>query len=247
MSYPSYISQNIEELIDRAPDHILDIIESDDIPNVTITLGNNYKIPVGDQASLSDIITFTIIGALQTEDVVQALQDMAHVSYDDAVNIATDLEFSLFEKARVTLLKKEGEIKTLEFNGQRSKEELRKEIMDTTKRESGLHKNQSTVAPKKPSIIAPGSRSQLMEQLQVIGNIPDDEEINERLQHIHEQIAALKKQEDDNSLESTVALKSFMFGEKGKEMVTPSLRPATYSVAPKEYNVDPYREITEES
>mgnify|MGYP006914134788 CR=1 FL=1 len=246
MSLPSYINDNIEELVENAPPSVLAIIDSDEISNSTIILAEKYAIPVGQQEALADVITYTLLGALQPEDVVQALQDLALLSYDQALDVATELEFSIFEKARISLLKKEGEVKTLEFQGERSKEELRKEIMDTTKREGGLHKNQSTPTPKKPSIIAPGSRAQLMEQLQVISTIPDDEEISERLKHIHDQIEAIKKTEEDNSLDSKIALKSFMFGEKGKEVVTPTLRPATYSVSPKEYNIDPYRELAEE-
>jgi hypothetical protein len=248
MSLPSYINDNIEELVSSAPPSVLAIIDSDEIPEAVVALSETYSIPVGAQEGLSDVITYTLLGALHPDDVVQALQDLVGVTYDQALDIATDLEFSIFEKARISLLKKDGEVKTLEFQGERSKEELRKEIMDTTKRESGLNKSQAIQEPpkKKTSIIAPGSRTQLMEQLQVIGTIPNDEEISERLKHIREQIDAIKKQEEDNSLDSKIALKSFMFGDKGKEMVEPKLRPATYSVTPQEYNIDPYREVVEE-
>lgn len=250
MSNPSYIANNIDELLDNAPDSTLDLIASGEIESATMTLASNYAIPVGYQQPLSDLISYILIGALQPSDVVQAIQDMVLVDADTATKIATDLEHSILEKARISLLNKDGEeVKTLEYQGQKTKEELRKEIMDTTKRESGLNKPQNSnqkEPTKKTKVIAPGSRSQLMEQLQVIGSIPDDEEIGERLKLIQDQIASIKKQEDDNTLKSNLALKNFMFGDKGKEAVTPSLRPATYSVAPKKYNVDPYREIFEE-
>ena len=115
--------------------------------------------------------------------------------------------------------------------------------MDTTKRDSGLNKNQSSPLQKKPTVIALGSRSQLMEQLQVLSSIPNDEEIEERLKHIQEQIGAIKKKEEEDSLDSKIALKSFMFGEKGKTVADPTVNRSTYSVAPTKYNVDPYREI----
>ncbi len=242
---PSYISTNIDELVDQAPDNILDILAGDDIPQTTVILSSNYGIPVGKQELLSDIITYILIGALQPEDVVKAIVEMLELSEEEAIHLAEDLEQSILEKARVSVVKKEGDIKKLEFQGERTKEELRAEIMDTTKRESGINKSQAAKDAKKTTVITPGSRSQLMEQLQVIGSIPDDEEISERLKHIQEQIASIKKVEEDNSLESNIALKSFMFGDKGKETVSPTNRPATYSVAPKEYNVDPYREIAD--
>ncbi len=247
MSTPSYISNNLEELVSNAPDVVLDILEGEDISVATMTLASNYNIPVGNQMALSNVITYLLLGALAPENIIKALTELVEVSEDVAYKIATDLEHSVLEKVRVSLLHKEGaEIKNLEYAGEKTKEELRKEIMDTTKRESGLSKPQSSPQNKRTTVLTPGSRSQLLEQLQVIGSIPDDEEISERLKHIQEQISSIKKQEDDNTLKSNIALKSFMFGEKGKEAVTPTLRPATYSVAPKEYNVDPYREMPED-
>lgn len=242
----TYTNINIGELVNQAPEHILEIVGSGEIGATTMKLASVYDIPVGHQTPLSNVITYVLLGAVLPENTVEALMDLVEIDEDTATNIATDLNNSLFQKARNLLLNKNEEVKTLEYEGEKSKEELRKEIMDTTKRESGINKTQSSGQQKKTTIIAPGSRSQLLEQLQVIGSIPDDEEISERLKHIQEQISSIKKQEDDNTLHSNIALKSFMFGEKGKEAVTPTLRPATYSVAPKEYNVDPYREMAEE-
>ena len=246
MENPSYIAQNIEELIGNAPDNILDIVDSDEIPQAVIALSNTYNIAIGDQEALANIITYILIGALSPEDVVQALQDMANLNSEDAVHVATDLEHSILEKARISLFKKEGEVKKLEFQGEKSKEELRKAIMDTTKRESALTKEQGKPGLTKPKVLTPGSRSQLLEQLQVLSSIPNDEEITTRLTHIQEQISSIKKQEEDNSLKSHIALKSFMFGEKGSSLANPTLKHATYSTAPTEYNVDPYREIAGE-
>lgn len=249
METPDYIAKNIDELIDNAPEGVLDILAENEVGSAVITLSTNYKIPVGKQSALADIITYILIGALQPDDVVEALQDMVEVTSEDAIKIAGDLEHSILEKARISLFTKSGvaEVKTLEFQGQKSKEELRKEILDTTKRESGINKNQATpVDPKKTTVLAPGSRSQLLEQLQVLSTIPNDEEITDRLKHIQEQIGSLKKQEEDHSLTSKIALKSFMFGEKGKETADPTIIRTTYSVAPEKYNVDPYRELAEE-
>jgi type III secretion system FlhB-like substrate exporter len=242
MSTINYSNINIKELVAQAPDHILEVIGSGEIGQTTVTIASQYDIPVGRQVALSNVITYVLLGAILPEDVVQALTDLVQVDEATATKIASDLNTSIFQKVRNLLMNQEEEVKTLEYQGEKSKEELRKEIMDTTKRESGLNKPQSSPQPKKTTVLAPGSRSQLLEQLQVIGSIPDDEEISERLKHIQEQISSIKKQEDDNTLKSNIALKSFMFGDKGKEAVTPTLRPATYSVAPKEYNVDPYRE-----
>lgn len=244
METPSYIATNIDELFDKAPLYIQDLLSDGEVGTTTITLSLNYKIPVSKQTALSNIISFILIGALQPDDVVQALQDLVGVTPEVALHIAEDLEHSILEKARISLLHKEDSVvQTLEFQGTRSKEELRKEILDTTKRESALTKAPVSIGVKKPVVITPGSHSQLLEQLQVLSNIPNDEEIAARLSHIQEQIGALKKQENDNTLESKIALKSFMFGEKGKTVANPKYSKATYSVPPTHYNVDPYREI----
>ena len=250
MSLPSYIKTNQDELFDQASKEVQELIYGGDIESAVVTIASNYKIPVSAQTALSNIISFILIGALDPDDVLEALEELVGVDNETAVKIATDLEHSVLEKARMSLFKKSGgDIKTLEFQGEKSKEELRKELLDTTKRESGISKNQGVpiVKPqeKKSTVLTPGSRSQLLEQLQVLGTIPNDEEITNRLSHIQEQISALKKEEEDNSLTSNIALKSFMFGEKGKEVAETIYGPATYSKAPTEYNVDPYREVAE--
>ncbi len=246
MENPSYIATNIQELIENAPDVVLDIIDSDKILETTLALAETYSISTEKQVWLAKIINYTLIGAIQPEDVVQALQDLVDVNSEDALHIANDLEHSILEEARISLFKKNTEVKKLEYQGNKTKEELRKQLLDTTKRESGLAKNQGKPGDKKPIVLAPGSRSQLLEQLQVLSSIPNDEEIEARLAHIQEQIASIKKQEESNSLDSKIALKSFMFGEKGKEIADPNINRATYSVAPTRYNVDPYRETSAE-
>ena len=245
---PSYISKNLEELFDKAPIDIQQLIESGEVNKATAVLGKIYGLPVNLYVALSNIISFILIGALKPEDVVKAIEDILKLSQDDAFKLAKDLEKTILEKARIKILDKKSEVVELTFSETKSPDELRKEILDTTKRESGIVKDQSTeIAPatKKQTVLTPGSRSQLLEQLQVIGSIPDDEEISARLDHIKEQISSLDSRKDD-SLDSNIPLKDLMFGEKGKTVVEAEARPSSYSKAPTRYNVDPYREISGE-
>jgi hypothetical protein len=246
MSTPSYIATNLDELFEKASVELQDIIASGEVDTVTQQLSTTYKIPQEFQTPLSNIISFILIGAIDTDDVVQALQDLVNVNLDDALHLATDLENGILKKAHISLLKKsDGAVATLEFQGDKTKTELRKDILDKTKRESALAKSPVPAkdAPKKPAVILkPGSRSQLLEQLQVLGTIPNDDEIATRLTHIQEQISSLKKEEEDSSLTSKIALKSFMFGEQGKAVADPTIK-TTYSVPPTRYTVDPYREV----
>jgi hypothetical protein len=245
MNKPSYIQENTDELFENAPPYIQDLILNGEVDTVTIALSKTYNIITESQAAFCDLITYILIKALQPDDVVQALQDLVNVTPDVAISIATDLEHGILEKADISLLKKkENPIATLEFQGEKSKEDLRTALLDTTKRESALTKSPLPAGVKKaPVVLNPGSRSQLLEQLNVLGTIPNDEEITTRLSHIQAQISALKKQEEDNSLDSKIALKSFMFGEKGKVTADSNVTKLTYSVPPTRYTVDPYREV----
>lgn len=248
---PTYIisdKNELKRLFDESPFEIKTMIKGGEVKNATTVLGQQYKLPIGKYVVLSNIITYVLIGALDPKNVVTAIVDLLGLSEDEATQLAQELESSIFERARVVTIGKSAEgVMKLEYKGERSKDELRKELMDTTKQNSGLVKPQNAqTPPKKTSVITPGSRSQLLEQLQVLGKIPNDAEIEERLAHIQEQIKSIKKVEDTNTLESNIALKSFMFGEKGKTAVAPVARVATYSVAPTRYNLDPYREVVEE-
>ena len=245
MSTPTYIANNVDELFEQASIEIQDLIGSGEVEAAVATLSTKYTVPKEYQTALSNIISFILIKAIASDDVVQALQDLVNVTPDVAIAIATDLEHGILEKAHISLLKKEtGAITTLEFQGERSKEDLRTSLLDTTKRESALTKSPLPDATKKaPIVLTSGSRSQLLEQLSVLGTIPNDEEITTRLSHIQAQISALKKQEEDNSLDSKIALKSFMFGEKGKATADSTVNKTTYSVPPTRYTLDPYREV----
>ena len=251
METPSYIATNIGELYKSTPPHIIELINDNETRISVITLSNAYNIPENNRTALSNIILFILIEALQPANVIQALQELVEVSSEDAMKIATDLENGILKKANIPLFKKaEEEIKTLDFTGVASASELRQQILEKTKRDSGLLKSQTipvgqskNTPDKKLVILKPGSRTQLLEQLQILGTIPNDDEISVRLAHIQEQISLMKKEEEDTSLESKIALKSFMFGEKGKAVADAAVSKATYSVPPTKYNVDPYREI----
>lgn len=245
MSNPSYIANNIEELIAAAPEETKQLIVGDAVNSATATLGKIYKIPVSSFVALENIIVFILIGALKPEDVLRAIKDLLGLSDEDSYLLARDMEKSILEKARVKILgKPETDMVTLTFPEGRSPEDLRKELLDTTKRTP----DPVPEHPKKPvakSVVTPGSRPQLLEQLQVLDTIPKDEEIAERLKKIQEQIAGMKENES-RDLESPVALQEFMPQNEVAPIPTPQEeQPATYSRAPTHYNVDPYREVAE--
>lgn len=243
----NYLASNSKELFEAASADIKNLIKGGEVNDAAKLLGEKYNLQIGLYQRLANIISYTLIGAIQPINVVVAITDGLALPEDEATNLAQDLEVGIFTRARNITLGKEEPVAVLKFDGPRSPDELRKEILDTTKRESALVIPQTSGIPKKTtSAAAPGSRSQLLEQLQILSAIPNDEEVEERLSKIQAQISTIKKKEDDNLLDSKIALKSFMFGTQGKETVEATLKTATYSVAPTHYNLDPYREVAED-
>lgn len=219
---------------------------TDELDGAVAIFGKVYKLPVSLYLPLKNTITLILLGAIQPEDAVTALEKNCEMSADDAYSLAKDLDETIFQKIRLSILGKEGsDIKKLileETNT--SKEELRKEILDTTKRPEVKVDEVVDPSQKIQQVnLQPGSRSQLLEQLQVLETIPNDDEVEERLNKIKEQIASIDSKYDSRALDSNIALQEFMFGEKGNTVAKASTKSATYSTAPTKYNVDPYREI----
>ena len=135
---PTYITTNLDkvtELIDNSKPEIKDLIYGDEVNSTTATLGKIYKIPISHYVALSNIITYILIGALLPENVVRALKDILKMEEGDAIKMAGDLDKSILEKARIVILgKKDAEMKTIILGNGQNPDELRKEILDTTKR-----------------------------------------------------------------------------------------------------------------
>jgi hypothetical protein len=227
---------------------------TDELDGAVAVFGKVYKLPVSSYLALKNTITLILLGAILPENAVDALEKNCGMPGGDAYSLAKDLDETVFQKVRLSVLgKSTADVKTIKLEDDTaSKEELRKEIMDTTKRPS-----EASTTPEEPgkegyvtiqkAILQPGSRSQLLEQLQVLDEIPNDDEVSERLSKIKEQIATLDSKKDNtHDLDSNIALEEFMFGEKGKEVADVKQGPATYSKAPTSYNVDPYREVVTE-
>ena len=247
---PSYISTNQKELFNMAHPEIKELITNGEVDRTTAVLGKVYKLPIGMYVALSNIISFILIGAIEPKNVLVAIQDILKLSEEDAYKLAEDLEKSILQKARIKLLNLPNEkMVVLTFDEEKNKEELRKELLDTTRNIHPTEKKESntTSEAKEPVVLTPGSRSQLLEQLQILDTLPNDDAINSRLDYIKNQITELDKKNDNalNKIEDDVPLQGFMFGEKGSEVVEAKPKVAGYAKAPTKYNIDPYKEPLE--
>lgn len=250
MSNPSYISAHIDELFDKTSPDIQELISGTEVNTATAILGKLYKIPISSYVALSNIISFILIGALKPEDVVRAIIDILELPQEEAYKLAADLDKTILEKARISILgKSPKDMVTLTFQEGRSPDELRKEILDTTKRDTSpitvsppatlpvpaTPPTKQPVEEKEKSTAIAGSRSQLLEQLRVLDAIPDDEEISERLKKIQEQITGMAVK-DERALDPRTGLQEFMPKNSEEAAGVP------YVKAPTEYSIDPYRE-----
>lgn len=247
----SYVTATKEELIslfEETHPAIKTLITGGELKKTSIALAEKHSVRIDKYIKLSNIITSVLIGALDPNNVTNAIIKDTEIGNEEALSLTKDLEEGIFEKARaITLGKPLEDAITLQFKGPRTPDELRKEIMSMTKKAPVQIQPKTTEEAKKNTVTPPGSRSLLLEQLQLLSSIPNDDEIAERLTKIQEQINSIKKvEEEDNSLHSKVPLKNFMFGEEGKNAVPAILKTSTYSVAPTRYNLDPYREVSEE-
>lgn len=240
----------------NAPEYIQELIHGEEVNTTTAILGKSHKLQISQYNTLSNLISFILVGALKPEDVVRGIEDMLGLAEENALALAKDLDKTILEKARIQVLgKTPADMVTLTFPEGKSPDELRKEILDTTKKGSlatgkpSATSSETPIAPvpkpksEKPNLI-PGSRMALMDQLKLLDDIPDDDEIAERLKKIQEQIAT--RPEDDHTLDPSIPLQAIM-PKNGESLPVEAVpRTAPFKTPPTKYSVDPYREVVEE-
>lgn len=245
----SYIATNLDELMQQASPEIQEMISGKEIDEAVAILGKLHKIPISSYLALDNIILFILLGALKPEDVVRGIRDILKLPDEEAYKLAQELDKTILEKARVRIFNKApADMVTLTFQEAPSPDELRKEILDTTKMEPRVPKGQPSEPAKQPAAPAKreaptGTRSQLMEQLQILGQIPDDEEVADRLKKIQEQVAEMQAKKEELARTQAAEKEDV----QSIQIAAPQVKSATYSRAPTQYNVDPYREVSEPS
>ncbi len=251
--------KHLEELFRLANPQVQTYLASNDLDGAVAILGKLHKLPVGSYLPLKNTITLILLGAIIPAQAVESIEKNCRISVDEAYAIAQDLEETIFQKVRLSILgDTTTQVKQIKLSDTISEDDLRKEILDTTHREpvpktAAIETNPeeplteeqkvtpATTTPK--TVLTPGTRSQLLEQLQVLETIPNDEEIEARLNHIKEQITSI----ESSARESTPTAVAVSLGlqEHAGETVAPKAKTASYSKAPTEYNIDPYREVAE--
>jgi hypothetical protein len=251
--------KHLEELFRLANPQVQTYLASNDLDGAVAILGKLHKLPVGSYLPLKNTIMLILLGAIVPAKAVESIENNCRISTDDAYAIAQDLEETIFQKVRLSILgDTTTQVKQITLSDTVSEDDLRKEILDTTHREptapvaptektekEATSEDQktapATTTPK--TVLAAGTRSQLLEQLQVLETIPNDEEIEARLNHIKEQINTIESTSKETT--PTAVAVSLGLQEHAGETVAAQAKTASYSKAPTEYNIDPYREVAE--
>ena len=238
------LQSKIQDLFQKAPPEVQELLLGDEVNKASAGLGKLYALPISKYLPLKNAITLLLLGAIDPSVAVKALEEALEIDEATAFKLAQDMDKTILQKARVALMGEEvGEVKVLKVgeNEEDNKEELRKVILDTTKRESAIEKSPVSPTEKRPKkILVKGSHSELVEQLNLLGSIPDDEEIKARLENIRGQIKTVEEEEPQKPIPKE--LENALSGG-GQKVVAPRAHVATYSVAPTSYNIDPYREV----
>ena len=241
----------ILEAFDNAPQVIKDLILNKEEEASAVWLGEKYKLHIDSLVHLKDLIVLILLGQISTEEVFTVMTKELKIDDITAYSIAEDLDKTIFQKARIAVLGKElakpkDEVKTIKLgeNGDSNKENLREQITNINKRDPTANRATFGKFDDGKKLIVNGSRDQLMEQLEILGTIPTDDFVEGRLKDIKEKIGSINKKIEEQS-EITDTAKEF-FDEVGNMVVEPTPRVAPYSKAPIHYNVDPYRELSEE-
>ncbi len=237
----SNIGEQLHEYLLQSPPEVQEILLGDDLDTTATVLGKLYKLPIDKFVVLKNVITFVLLGIIKPEEVVGEIQKNLLLEKDTAVSLAKDLDASILQKTRIKLFGEDrDEVKVLQIKDSTpSKEALREEIMINTRLESAINKTPRevfTMPTKEKSFFVAGSHDQLLDQLEVLETIPKDEEVEARLSKIRAQVEDIQK--------TTTAEEVKEDAIQEADAIAFASSPHS-PIFPKEYGVDPYREMAE--
>lgn len=221
---------DIQSAFDESPESLQDYILSEKFDDDIQELAISEKLQPESFQVLKNVATMVILGVAEPFEFDTILAESLIITDKTAHNIVQKIT-ELTERVIENMLDTgaDTEVKTITIAGDNDKKDLRSTILDSNKLAETPQ-----VAPQKTFI---SSRSMLMEQLALIGQIPKDEDVMTRLNKIKEQ---LRKGEDEKK-----KLDQEIKAREEKEKYKHALKP-TNTVPRKVYDIDPYREQVEE-
>lgn len=229
------------------PQEIIDYTKSQEFDATIRDLSTPHNLTVSQLLDIKTMVTEVLCGLQEPQGFITLLPKKLNLSTEASTALVHSIDDTIFSHARnitLGLPDTHKEVYTLTFGGE-NKEELRDQILSATAKDSAITTPQVTVPTPdiRPQILASGSRSDLLEQLHVLDTIPDDAEVEARLNHIREQVAKTEEPVSSSPTLTQDALYALRSGSN--DAVVATEKPASYSKAPTEYNIDPYRELAE--
>lgn len=247
--------EQVHILLEAAPEETRAFILGGDFDASILGITNKHALTVDEAVKVKNIALLTLLGAIPTDEVASALIQDVPLSGIAFEKLLRDIDSSVFEKVRISLFGEKHEegrvVKKITLGNEEGREALREQIMMNAESALKVSPIKGYVPPqnktlevkqagqepaKKESSITPsGSRSELLERLNILDTIPTNEEIQERLTNIRSkiiQVEQVKKQREEQA-STTPAIVNDKKDEKPK------------LVFPTRYSVDPYREPTE--
>lgn len=228
-------STDFEKAFQNTPEELQKYIISsafdDDIQNLAIS----EKLPPESFQPLKNIVFSVLINVAEAYEFRSAIEENFSLTEKTADKIIDDIN-TLVEKVIEGILDKSNEIevKDIAVPGDSTSTDLRTTLLQ--KGEPAALNGAKSPAPVTQKTFV-GSRSMLMDQLSLIGQIPKDEDVMTRLNKIKEQLR--KGEEEKKKLDAEIKAR------EEKEKYKHALKPTT-TVPRKVYDIDPYREQVEE-
>lgn len=216
----------IQQMIAQAPKEVRDFIASKELDGMVKSVAEKNALNLKTYLPLKNVTILILVGAVEPSVVVQSIMKVLSLETSAAQKIANELNDTAFEQMRTILGTARGGVRHIEVgNTQKSTDSLRSSLL-TPKPTAFVKQELPRATPQ-----GPGSRIELMEQLALIGQVPRDADVLDRLTKIKDQLSQIEEErkKKDEEMEARVR------HEKEKEG-----GPSTNYK--RIYTADPYRE-----
>ncbi len=223
----------IAKAYSEAPPALQAYLKSKDFEKRIIELASSLSLPVSSYLPLKNSSVLIFLGLADATDLVETLQRAFSIDEAHAALVAKKIDEMVLEEIQKVLEEKAADtIKELKLSSGASEGgDLRVTMLAKKEVPTGPAKKVEAVST--PKSRGETSRTMLMDQLSLIGQIPKDEDVLQRLSKIREQ---LRHGEDERAkMDEEIRLR--VETEKIK-----SLEASKVHVPRKVYDIDPYRE-----
>lgn len=218
-----------------APEAIRTFVTSRELDELIIEIAMNNNIAISNYTALKNAAILVLLNVTDRGQLARVLKKLLEISEEESEKISEEINTTVFNRARGIILQGDTEVRKIEVQADGTLAgtgDLRNTIIEASKSSAINNVPVETLTPHTKNIAIPGSRTELLEQLELVGQIPRDEDVAERLEKIHAQLESIKQKEAEQ--EASYSDNSQTEGTQNK--------PKPYF--PKEYAIDPYRELS---